>query len=311
MLHKAAGCVKSAAHFLEEFTPANGGRRPWIDYLLTQDAETRCRSYGLPHYLGTPNIHAHSAHVDVFAAERCYRATTTAIFQGIIDGEVSAPMWFEDSPAIVWQAEPNEEELAVHMRSQRLKAQHPALTWPETDFEMYALMIADLVAADFRRSQFRFFDSILLETEIPCRILCFECAGVVLYVTAGFGRAAAKNGSVENATLFTEFAAFGPSNGAMVRHLHVLAGVAHDSEVSGGVKDYDILSPAPNMDGYLAMPLHDLPFAPQPIALRVLCPFSAFERPEMALNPRAWCDSNLGKFTAIYDRWAEAVRGQL
>jgi len=306
VLHKAAACVKPADRFLREFNAGMGGPLPWIDLLTTQNEETICRTYGMPHYVGKPNIHAHCAHVDVFAAERCYRATMTAVFRGIVD-ELIAPMWFDDSPAIVWQAEHNDEELAVHLRSQSLEAQHPAVTWPQTDFEMYSLLVADLAAVDFRGSQFRFFDSILLETEIPCRILCFECAHVILYVTAGFGRVATKNGSEENATIFAEFAAFGPSDVAMVKHLHMLASIAHDSEVSGGVKDYDIISPATNMDGYLAMPLHDLPFGPQPIALRVLCPFFAFERPEMALNPRAWCDANLGKFTDIYDRWTQTV----
>ncbi|MEZ4460564.1 MAG: hypothetical protein R3E66_12730 [bacterium] len=303
VLHKAAGTVKPAQQFLNELDGL-ASYRPWLDFLVTQDEQTRCRTYGMPHYMGLPNIHAHSAHLDVFAAERCFRAVTAALVQGVGE-QVCAPMWFDDEPAIVWQVERDEDQLAVHLRSDTVESQNPAQTWPKTDFELYALMLSDLVLAEFRKSQFRLFDAILLDGELPCRVLCLECAGLCLYVTAGFGRVPAPNGNAESATQFVEYAALGPWDTAMIRQLAMLADIAHASDVPGGVKDYDILSAAPNMDGFVAMPLNDLGFEPQPIAMRMFCPFFSFERPEMALDPAAWCGRNLGRFTAIADRWSQ------
>ncbi len=69
VLHRAGGVIKPAAMFLEALEQER--HAAWLDVTAAADGRggVLCRSYGMPHYFGSPNVRAASSTTDFVALE--------------------------------------------------------------------------------------------------------------------------------------------------------------------------------------------------------------------------------------------------
>jgi hypothetical protein len=84
VLHKAAAAVKSADQFREELgDPSDEDRRSylaWLDTIASEDGDggVMCRSYGMVHYFGAPNVRASAPRADRRSIECSMQAVLQA-----------------------------------------------------------------------------------------------------------------------------------------------------------------------------------------------------------------------------------------
>lgn len=131
VLHKAGGAVKSADQFRAELgDPCDLERRPflaWLDLMACDDGEggVICRSFGMVHYFGAPNVRAGMARTDSQAIECSMQAVVHTCAQ--IAGYNESPYTFDvvavpefrvggtPYPAVDWEATLDEDELFIDL----------------------------------------------------------------------------------------------------------------------------------------------------------------------------------------------------
>lgn len=344
VLHKAAAVVKPAALFRYELgdprDPTVCPYLAWLDTIASvSDGRLEARCYGMPHYYGAPNLQAVAQAADPFSVERAMQAVKYAcgrIAAGNEDPYAASwqvPLWFvpgrrppqDAAPAecLTWAATRDDDPLLVELRSDEVGARHPARLWNaekaqpgRLPFELYARALADLVARgpyakglSLRPSPR--FDAPKLP---PVRVLCFEGPALALYVTAGFGRVAAPQGTDSAASAHAEFCLYGPPGEALAqryeRVLLDLGRVAFTTTVTGGLKDWDGLPPAPHGWGTLMVPMDDLALsAERPIALRMAMPVTSDETAAFRAGRKRneWYAATVASAGAVASRWATAL----
>lgn len=340
VLHQAAQCVKSSERFLYELgdlrDPAVRPYRAWLDF-VAGGAPLECRSYGMPHTFGSPNVRCLVSDAgDLDLLERSMQAVEHAC--GRIAGanedpftltHTRVPLWFRPGRQVPRPPEPGEDTLGwaatydrdalmITLRSDELAQRHPARLWeaagtqgPDAiSLDLYSRAVSDRLLRGAAQGLF-LADSIRFAGRDglpPVRILSFDRPGVALYVTAGFGRVPAASGTDELATAHAELCVYAP--GLDERYETVLLGfgkLAVTTPSPGGLKDFDGFPPGPDGWAYILVPLADIPLSPtRPIALRMLVPLTADEYAGYRTQPdrAAWYRATIPTISAVTARWA-------
>lgn len=145
VLHKAAAVVKPADQFRAELGDLSDlERRPflaWLDTTASEDGEggVICRSYGMVHYFGAPNVRASVPRSDPQSIECSMHAVLYTCKQVAGYNEnpftlktISVPEFrVADSvyPAIEWMAAFNEDELFIELATTALATSPPSTTF--------------------------------------------------------------------------------------------------------------------------------------------------------------------------------------
>jgi hypothetical protein len=345
VLHKAVGLVRSARSFRTLVRDPNDPHaRPfaaWLDFIATgSDGVFECRSFGMPHYFGRPNVIAHaSAPVeDVFTLERTMQAVHFVAGRLAADPSLGEPPTQFDVPVryrlgarapvgpteqdsvLRWNAELLDDGFLLSLTCADLPARHPARTWDEAPdripFDVYQRMLEELLARRFADDGFQSFDGAVYQAGHGLPVVGLEVLsrgdGVFLVTTVGVGRQRAQAGLAEYATEHAEFFVVTRADTPEVRNaLLGLAALSLTTTTPGGVKDYDGFPPSPNGPGGLGlvvMPMKDLPVGGQrPLALRAFVPVTPGEYARyrgLDLEARkAWCTEQFASWAAVADRW--------
>jgi hypothetical protein len=145
VLHKAAAVVKSADQYRAELGDLNDlEQRPflaWLDTTASEDGEggVICRSYGMVHYFGAPNVRASAPCSDQQSVECSMQAVLYTCKQvagynesplslntiSVPEFRVAASVY----PATEWVATFNEDELLIELATAALAASPPASTF--------------------------------------------------------------------------------------------------------------------------------------------------------------------------------------
>ena len=345
VLHKAAGTVKSAGRFRDQLRDvSNPEVRPfaaWLDFLASAEADGfQCRSYGLPHYFGRPNVSAvaSGASDDTFTLERTMQAVQFACGRLAADPTLDEPpAAFEvpvayrlgaRSPSLPgahdstyrWDAATDDDGLMLTLRCAELPARHPARLWDanpaQVPLDVYRRALEELLQRRYAGDGFQGTDGLLYEAREGLPPIALEVFtrddGVVLITTVGTGRSRAPAGLVEYATEHAEFLVVARADTPATRTaLLNLAELSLITTAPGGLKDFDGFPPSPNGPnglGLIIAPMNDLPLgSARPLAYRLFMPVTALEyvnyRTLDVEARRAWFAANAPSFAAIASRW--------
>jgi hypothetical protein len=331
-LHTAAGCVKPAAMMAAQLgDPDDQASCPalaWLDVMTSREERGgRCRTYGMPHAFGLPNIVAYLDALDDHSVARTARAVEYAALSSACAGQLgaalAAPLWwsppspprspYEGEGATRWEVLP-EQELARVMRCPALQAAHPYVLWdralaagaPETmPLGLYARALADAAPRQLELPGAALIAAPHVACQPPAHLLRFSLYGMALLLTAGFGRVRAASGTAEQATEHAELAIFGPDDARLARFLLAFGELAVSTSTPGGIKDWDGFPPDASGFGFAVAPLQDIMLGERAIAVRALVPLSPAEyaayRAEQARE--VWFQANIPRREDIAARW--------
>lgn len=343
VLHKAAGTVKSARRFRDQLRDVNDpGVRPfaaWLDFVASAaNGNFECRSYGLPHYFGRPNVTAVAPAPadDHFTLERAMQAVH--FVSGLLAADqtlVAPPSVFEVPVAyrlgartpssdgethFRWTSAIKDEGLMLTLRCDELARRHPARLWDlepaQVPVDVYQRALEEMLVRRHAPDGFRALTDERYEAREglpPIELQIFDRAdGVVLATTVGAGRARARAGLAEYATEHAEFMVLSRADTRAMRlTLLNLTELSLITQSPGGLKDFDGFPPGtngPNGLGLIVAPMNDLPLGVQrPLAYRMFMPVTAeeyagFRTLELEAR-RAWFQAQATSFAAIAARW--------
>lgn len=336
VLHKAAGTVKPAQRFLYELGDvARPDVRPWpawLDFVATHTGSAfECRSYGMPHFFGEPNVRARleAPAQDSFALERAMQATKYAAallaadarstaLPPLLEVPVSWTPGVEPTTAgattIPWTTRVSDDGLLVELSCPEFERHHLARRWDASP----ASVPGDLYLLGLKQALMRqlapelALEDVLSFAPPPgqpaASLLQFGGQhGLTVLVTAGFGRHRAQSGDPQLATEYAEFCIAVPSNDSRF-HVRVLTlgAFALTAPVPGGIKDFDGFPPGPDGVGFVVMPLEDIPLGgKRPLPLRQFVPVTAEEYAGYRVLNHAGRQQWLA---ARIDGWAAAAR---
>ncbi|MDP1922245.1 MAG: hypothetical protein Q8L14_38760 [Myxococcales bacterium] len=345
VLHKAVGLVRSARSFRNLLGDPNDPlTRPfaaWLDLIATTENDAFvCRSFGMPHSFGRPNVTAQATApaTDVFTLERTMQAVQFVAGRLAADPSIDVPPAHFDVPVryrlgarapvaptahetvFRWNARLDDDGLMLALTCPELASRHPARLFDEAPervpFDVYQRLMEELVTRRFAGDGFRDLDGAVYEAGNGLPMVGLQVFsrddGVFLVATQGVGRQRALSGTAQQATEHAEFFVVTRSDAAPVRNaLLGLAALALTTTAPGGLKDYDGFPPSPNGpggSGLVVMPMNDLPVGGQrPLAFRMFVPVTADEyavfRGLDFEGRKAWCAQHVASWSLAADRW--------
>jgi hypothetical protein len=296
VLHKAGGTVKPAQWFLYELGDVAGPHvrlwPAWLDFAAGHTGSAfECRSYGMPHFFGAPNVQARidAPAQDHFALERAMQATKYAAAllaadarSTVLSTRLEVPVsWVPGAvpttagaTTIPWTTRVSDDGLQVELSCPEFERHHLARRWDE----------APTLQFDGQN-------------------------GLTVLVAAGFGRYRARSGDPQLATEHAEFCIAVPSKDSRFhRRLLTLGMLALTTPVPGGIKDFDGLPPGTDGVGFVVMPLEDIPLGRmRPLPLRQFVPITAEEYAGYRVLDHAgrqqWLAARIDGWAASARRW--------